>query len=581
MKKLTVEEIKKAIEDNQKQQEAKNANNELIKTKSTLDNIIELKETYSTQANTKISFLTKIFSSKKYKKLKAEKKFAEDMLEEFEKQISQLELQMSKLNQIIQNNPNKDLIDIPNEVQIDKDGFLSVNGSDRVIAKKSRIDSDFIKDNSENEVIVHCTDFLPKDKTIKCLYDGNRFYYREINLNGVKKDVPYFHHRHTTHFTINASVRATSDGNSWDNKDYVVIAPLKNYVNCFKGYLNQSDSWIYGSLNIIDDAILLVREDKFANLQQNHPEIFKEYTVVKYKGKYSSAIEIFLNTIGYEVYQTDPNIPSHALSIEAKQEDLLNNRDLALNYILNIPYDGKSKIIINFEQLSLMYYLINQQKHKTNLTYVSIPSNDLTSKAEEMGIPKDFFDFWIGCGLVNLGNNTFTFKSDDEVHKDLENFINSSNIKIDLNAIQAIYNRIKNYNFRDKIELEKIQALNENLKIKDLYNFQNFEQASLFFKNIQLLSTNPIKKNMCDYNLNYEKGLILKVIISKSNEKALELLSKYEVVKEISVKDEMQISIVVAPSDVTLKEAIDRINYLVNNLDSTFILNEDQERLGI
>lgn len=74
------------------------------------------------------------------------------------------------------------------------------------------------------KVLVHCTNFFPKDKVILSSYDGGKLNARKMEYRGVKKRMNALHHRHEVHFTMNNRVENTSAGEgNWDSPIYMII----------------------------------------------------------------------------------------------------------------------------------------------------------------------------------------------------------------------------------------------------------------------------------------------------------------------------------------------------------------------
>ncbi len=569
METLNYDELKEKIKERDIAKEVKNAEQEIDQINVKIKTYQELKMQYTKTANQHLSFFKKFFSKKEYIKDKTNKNFAEAEITSLQGNIQQLETRLKTLNEFLLQHKKNKVPKIPESIQLDQDGFILISPPEKEILKKENVEINL--EDVNKLMLVHCTNFLPKNKTIQCLYEGNKFYTHQISLEGVKKDIPYLYHRHTCHFTINTVVLPTSDGNSWNNLDYIILEPLESHLTQFPNHLMQSDSWTYGSVKLSDQAILIVREDKISELKKQNPQIFEEYNVMKYRGNYQKAVENLLQTLGYEVYAAEPNIPNHAKSVECEEEECLNSRDLALNYILDLPYNGKSKITISLEQLSLMY-LIFQEKNNSALR----KHLDLNYSNVEKDISESFLNFWIGSGIVKLNENAFTFKNDDEVYMDLKKLEFSN---IDLEQIKNTYQKVKQYLSERKKDLP-IAQLNTNLQVKDLYNFKNHDQARTFFQKIYENTNNQNNHFSYDYKIDKENGLILSITLDNSNEEAFKILSSYKILKETNVKNLFQIQIILAKPEETLEEAIIKINGLTNQLSTILYKEEKAIKIG-
>ena len=136
---------------------------------------------------------------------------------------------------------------------------------------------------SNKEILVHATDFFPRNKTIYSWYDtkseGKGIVGYSKEGSSVLKECRARIHRHTVHFAINTKVESHSFGN-WDQCKYIILEPLENHPNdFFDGH--DSDFFSTSSLSLSDDAILMVRDDCFDSLS---PEDLHGIHVLKYHG---------------------------------------------------------------------------------------------------------------------------------------------------------------------------------------------------------------------------------------------------------------------------------------------------------
>ena len=113
------------------------------------------------------------------------------------------------------------------------------------------------------------------------------------------------HFRSTKHFTINTPLGATGSYNGvQDNRNFTIIDNMDNLINSGYTYsISPRDAYLdvtHEPLKISNQAIILIKEDKYEKIKQN-PEIIKQLQnkkVVIYRGDETLAIDMLLTQIG-------------------------------------------------------------------------------------------------------------------------------------------------------------------------------------------------------------------------------------------------------------------------------------------
>ena len=277
--------------------------------------------------------------------------------------------------------------------------FDSISYDDKTIIISDSDEIPLGENVSNDKVMVHCTNFFPKNKTILCDYDGNKKGIVDFEYNGINKKVESLCHRHTVHFTINSVVRTTGAtkvaGGVWEQPRFIIIEPLKEHENQFiSGLDGYSDEFTYGSVKLGDKPLLLVREDSYDEIPKDEVD---NYNILKYKGNYISCVNNLLHLLGYKLTYGDANTAEHKYSDAGQTEEILDQRNLIINYVLDNSYDGKSDINFSISNLSEMYNIYKEDiKYYTNL----IPYDDIYHYiSEEIKIPKDFVEFCLNLGF--------------------------------------------------------------------------------------------------------------------------------------------------------------------------------------
>lgn len=481
---------------------------ELYQKRIMLDNItkegIEIGKKEIT-LNTQISFLNRRlnelnkkcnelnnFSKKVLHPLKTRKE-KEKIKEEIENIKKQLQETQEKLNQLRKRGTEistkskeleKDLTMLPECFTIGKKGLLTITNE----SSKNIKNIDF--SDSPSELMVHVTDYYPRNKTILTNYDGEKRGTFRIEKNGVCKECEALSHRNTVHFTINNVVRATTDGaGSWEQPKYVIIEPMHLHTDVI-AYINPSDSWTHGSLKLSDQAILLVNEEYIDELPE---EAYKDYKVILYRGNYASCIQQAILSLNGKLYPTERNAASHAHSIEKKSEGALDSRNLLINYIRNNSYKGKEPISIKEEEISILYDLMIQNPG-------TIPNIDEFYKlVKKYNTDENTLKFYYLFGFMRNMNKTFSLKNDKKMY-DL--FCNPESVDIEeLDAIRQILKREEDKK-HDKEEDNNLHQKLSELTIADLYKFENQSYAEYFFKCLEeITKENTFKKSIHDFTI--------------------------------------------------------------------------------
>ena len=481
---------------------------ELYQKRIMLDNItkedIEIGKKEIT-LNTQISFLNRKlnelnkkcnelnnFSKKVLHPLKTrkEKGKIEEEIENIKKQLQETQEKLKQLrkrsNEISTKSKEleKDLTMLPECFTIGKNGLLTITNEN----SKNVKNIDF--SDSPSELMVHVTDYYPRNKTILTNYDGEKRGPVKIQKNGVCKECEALSHRNTVHFTINNVVTATGDGaGSWEQPKYVIIEPMHLHTDVI-AYINPSDSWTHGSLKLSDQAILLVNEEYIDELPE---EAYKDYKVILYRGNYASCIQQAILSLNGKLYPTERNAASHAHSIEKKSEGALDSRNLLINYIRNNSYKGKEPISIKEEEISILYDLMIQNPG-------TIPNIDEFYKlVKKYNTDENTLKFYYLFGFMRNMNKTFSLKNDKEMY-DL--FCNPESVDIEeLDAISQILKREKDKEQNKEDNNNLYQKLSE-LTIADLYKFENQSYAECFYKYLEeITKENTYEKSIYDFTI--------------------------------------------------------------------------------
>lgn len=368
---------------------------------------------------------------------------------------------------------------IKNYFRLEDDKFIVTDYNEK--CSKSSIPFD----EKEKKVLVHCTNFFPKNKTILSNYDGGKVLRKRISYRGIEKDVLFLSHRHEVHFTINARVTNTGAGEgNWDNSNFMIIDNYDIHKSEIES-LDSSDSWTKGtSVRLSDGAVVMVRIQDKDNLPISANEL-SNYNVVYYDGNPKQCLENFLKANEYKIFETDANCPLHYYSTRAKQELVIDNRDKAINFLKYNTYDGKQDILLSEADI-LMICDIAVSSPGVQLPGIFNVENiksimDTLILDEEKYKFLPFANFVVGTGIKPTDNGCYTFKRDEEIVDYLEkietNSITAEEL-VDIDLLLKLYSKYfelsKKLDSMSPTQIEQLISQNSQQEIN--YNQSSEEQ---------------------------------------------------------------------------------------------------------
>lgn len=299
---------------------------------------------------------------------------------------------------------------------------------------------------SNKEILVHATDFFPRNKTIYSWYDtkseGNGIVGYSREGSSVLKECRARIHRHTVHFAINTKVESHSFGN-WDQCKYIILEPLENHPNdFFDGH--DSDFFSTSSLSLSDDAILMVRDDCFDSLS---PEDLHGIHVVKYHGNDSECCKNLLRCMGVAPREWISDA-GHMMSKYMKLEVTLGRRDEMINFYKDNTFFDDGNADFSAKDIMCLYDIYS---HATTKISVLDDRNSLCH----------FYRFLAAFGITKKSDGHFGLKNDETMFEEIKD-----NGLISIQNLQAISSDILCY-YRDKIVKESIKDSNHP-KLSDI-----------------------------------------------------------------------------------------------------------------
>ena len=420
------------------------------------------------ELNSKTTIIDRVYKRKALKLLEEEIQQIRNEINEIDRETvtirNTLNELVSKRNSIKEKKP-QDFVDA------DDKGLIITDQTEDSAVKVEGIN---VLENPEKVVIVHSTDFFPRNHKILTSYDGNKETdrSRDITFDGVTKFCRALTHRHTVHTTLNARVGDTGYGvGSWSSNCFMVVEPFKHHKEQYV-CTSPSDAYTYGSIELSDDAVILVRDDAYDQIPEEERD---KYQIVRFSGNPTKCLENFLKLNGYEIFHTDPNAPHHAHSEYHALEQALNSRDAFINYIRDNSYLSREQIQLSEEEIFTLCNIAKQNQNR--VPHFNTFFNDF---AEKNGISPEFLTFFITSGFVQTTDGNFTFKTDEEI-LDLVSDIHKLELKYDVEPEEE-YENIFN---KHGIKIEDIKNYYDIYCEKEFKEVENIFDTYEFFKNFE------------------------------------------------------------------------------------------------
>lgn len=418
---------------------------------------------------------------------KETRKKRKDILEEQEN----IKKEIDKLNQNISDSEKqlfglKSQIESFNNLEDDKNTCLKVD--DGVLLVDDSEEKEIIPIANEKDVIIHCTNFFPKEKTIISSYDGNLRINDNYEYKGVTKEMSIPSQRQTVHFTRNSIVQSHLYGN-WDEIKYVIIEPFETHKDQFANKESTSDSWIRGSVKLGNNPIILIKEDEYEKVPK---EELNGFTVIKFRGDKEKCAKKIMRLLGINPIDLI-STPTHSNSLDHRIEQTLFNRAKYINFFNNNTWDGKTPISFSLEELFKIYDISNYE-NSFNGSCINWFNNS----------PDKFNNFLVTFGFIKDGDK-YTIKSAEQFQKEMieiDRKINENpkeNEQIIMNYYDS--NKDKDPDITKKLE-EHVNKENSksitnveidsSLTTKELFKFGNEDIARTIINNIELKYSNFI-----------------------------------------------------------------------------------------
>ncbi len=332
---------------------------------------------------------------------------------------------------------------------------------------------------AQNKVLVHCTNFFPKDNMILSGYDGNQIGSKVTTYRGVRKEISALTHRHEVHFTINARVKNTGGGEGeWNNPSYMIIDRYNAHEDEMES-TSSSDAYTKGkSFKLSNDAVIMIRLQDKERLPISKEEQDK-CNIIYYQGAPKTCLENFLILNNYAIFETDERDAGHANSERYKQEMCGNSREMAINFMRDNTYFSRELPVLSADEMAQLVD-IGMGIQTTNLardeqTNKCIKAKKIPANQEEAY--KRVMQVVIGWGVVKTPDGKYTFKTDEEILEDIKEIGDSTGAAlpgcIDQDLIYEIFQMQQDLSQKlDQIPRPSLEEIAQ-MSLEELYKFQN------------------------------------------------------------------------------------------------------------
>lgn len=175
----------------------------------------------------------------------------------------------------------------------------------------------------EDFVLIHKTDFPPKDSEITSLKDLGPILEDSVTIDGTEYPFNYSWGRETVHFSVNHEV-VKNDGGDWDDKKYACLIPFSDVPKDQIGQASPVDTFTKGGVALGKTSWILCPKGESSQIQKDNPNI----NVVEYEGDNALNYANVLSThLGYN-FEPGNNVNFDRESSDTKFKELMADEGL-------------------------------------------------------------------------------------------------------------------------------------------------------------------------------------------------------------------------------------------------------------
>lgn len=355
--------------------------------------------------------------------------------------------------------------EVPEYIEI-KDGNLVITDKSNEELPEFNLSKEEFK-KEPNKILVHVTNFFPKNHTILNQYSANAIGRTEVKYNGFYEKVTRISHRHTTHFTFNKVVSSHYAGN-WDDCHFIIIDEYKEHENELHGTTNEA--WIFDNVNLSKNATILININDKEKLKNENLE---DYNIIYYDGERDKCFDNYLRLNQYKKIAGMNVDPGHRLSISFQQEIMCNKRDAILNFISNNKYLSQDIPIVTQEEAILFFDVLLQN---VSFNHYDEWSQQLPERYRSHDDIQGAVEELIQLGFHKTSNNMYTFDSDEKIRENIQKYQECQSNKVlinfaDTESIDQLLKLHPQYMENKRKEEELNQIL--SMKLSNIFKPEN------------------------------------------------------------------------------------------------------------
>jgi len=153
-------------------------------------------------------------------------------------------------------------------------------------------------DSASDIIMVHKTNYAPKNERIESRYSGGVLHDCSITLGGQEYSFTCKSGRDTVHLSANHEVSA-NDGGSWSKMKYAVIIPfddLKEHSTIISP--KSVDTYTRGAVKLTENSYILCPKGESAAIQKENPNV----TIIEYEGEFvQDYANMLISELGYKL----------------------------------------------------------------------------------------------------------------------------------------------------------------------------------------------------------------------------------------------------------------------------------------
>lgn len=364
----------------------------------------------------------------------------------------------------------------------EQNGNLIISDRSNTLGMAEKVNESSITD-PKKKVLVHCTNFFPRNNVILSDWDGSKLGYPvTVKYNGVRREFRTLVHRHEVHCTINARVESTGAGEgNWDKSSYIVIDGYDEHQNELESG-SASDIWTKGtSIHLSPKAIVMVNLQDMGKLPIGQEEL-EQYNIIYYDGDPTICLQNFLRLNGYEIAETDANNAAHAHSSRACVEDVLGTRDRVVSYIRDEAYIAKEPPELTPEEIGPFISVLNQNYcdelggFTQEQEFMFLEGMKVNKERDEKYLK--IAKFVLASGLRRTEEGNYSFATDEEVLanvEELKHFRYEENrpTKEETDLVREIFERQEQYEREQAQKPHPTAEQISQMTLGELYKFKN------------------------------------------------------------------------------------------------------------